>query len=233
MEQVDDNMNCLSIPLSGVFDWVPYADRFLPVWRYEVTGHDFDYCIRLAKKLDSRNWNENKYRGGLLNGKANALFNTEEVGTLSEWAVAKMLGLVFNGNRVVGGFPYDFKINGMTYDVKGSAAYRGMNYIKAVNEDGHKCKLRSDFFILTYINLEKTNRQNKIATVDLAGVIKKEHVENLPIVPSPTTSNHANYEVLYEDPNMVLANQFYHGVMKKKPQGLWIQEVGSEKIMLR
>ncbi len=226
-------MYYIAKPDSGNWISIPYQDEEINICRIEIIGDEFDTCIRVSKKLDSKTWNESHYREGLLNKKT-SLFDTEETGVISEWAICKLFGLLYNGKKIQGGYPYDFLINNKKYDVKGSVGNKGKNYIKAIHENnGKKCTIHSDFFFLSYINVPLSNKDEKKVIVDIVGMIKKENVEKIIPVPSPIAkSAHYNYEINFNNPDIITIKKALEFFNNKKQKKECIQRIEEVNIVL-
>ena len=87
---------------------------------------------------------------------------------------------------------------------------------------------------MAYINSKLTNRNKKIVIIDIVGLISKKNVEKIEPTPSPTKSKHFNYEVTYDNSDIIPIELMYNRfISTQSKEGIKQQINGLDFELLR
>jgi len=145
-------------------------------------------------------WNnkkKGKYGNGIINSKVDP-YKVERIGLLGEVAIGRLFHTPINTTYTEYGEKHDFKIKGITLDVK-TASKPGstISYIYAGKNSEQRLSIRSDVYVCC--RLESEDREKQKASILLVGWEHKSFIKHYPTCPSRVpTQTHYNYELHFK-----------------------------------
>lgn len=163
----------------------------------EVSGEDYQECIRYSMNCWSNDKQKSHYNDGMLNTRKDT-YKTERVGALGEMAFSLYVGLPVDFSYKKYGKEFDFKVGESLIDIKtsfGRSKYE-ISLLRCINEYDKYIRPNCNYYVTAYV--ESDNLEEGWAQVVLIGYHTLEQIiEQLPMPARSRYGRHQNYELSY------------------------------------